>query len=219
MQSPSYQTWRANSALVIARAVIGSSLAIMLVLSSPALGTDQPTPIGPQLTTVLQNLTDQLNRANAVVELLRQTAKEGPEQAQRQVESTSKALGDLADRLRDDGEILAQLRALRSAAEAHRARVERMQGISEQARSEVLSRWTSLLQQIDTTQSAVDAMRDKILSLLGELRRVQVDVAEFVLVGSYEDALKAVNDWLKDLGQSVDQMRATIKAIVPGPGV
>jgi chromosome segregation ATPase len=198
----------------IGRTGLGMSVGIALLLAT-ALAAEAPAPIAPQLQTILKSLSQQLNRADAIVEQLRETAKKGPEQTKQDIASTSKTLGDLADRLRDDGEIMAQLHALKNAAQVHQARVQTMHGISEQARSEVLSRWTSVLQQIDTTEGAIRTMRGKLLSLLEELRRVQVDVSELMLVGSYEDAVKALNDWLKDLTESVTRMRATIRSIAP----
>src|SRR5690349_8777380 len=89
------------------------ALATALCLGSPALSADTTRAAAPQLENVLKTLADQLSRADAIANQLRDTARKGPEEAKQQVERASQALGDIADRLRDDGDLLMQLDALR----------------------------------------------------------------------------------------------------------
>jgi predicted nucleic acid-binding Zn-ribbon protein len=126
-------------------------------------------------------------------------------------------LGELADRLQDQGDVMGELRALDAAAQANRDRVAHLQKgtISEVDRTNVLRTWTKILQQVDAAQVRVKAIRDKILAAISELRRRQVGLAEEILAGSYEDAIKSLNEWLSDLQKTIDKLRASVAS----PGV
>ena len=86
--------------------------------------------------------------------------------------------------------------------------------ISEGDRSAVLAKWTSVLQQADRAQAKVLTMRDKLLGAITELRVRQVGISEELLAGSYEDAVRSLNQWLDDLDKLINDMRVSI-----GPGV
>jgi hypothetical protein len=53
-------------------------------------------------------------------------------------------------------------------------------------------------------------MRDKLLGALTELRERQVGISEELLVGSYEDAVKSLNQWLDELEKLINDLRASI---------
>jgi hypothetical protein len=143
---------------------------------------------------------------------LRDTAKKGPVEAQLEATKAGTALGQLADRLQDEGDIMSQLRAIKNAAQVHRDRVQALAKgtISETDRTAVLTKWTALLQQADRAQAKVMTMRDKLLGALTELRERQVGISEELLVGSYEDAVKSLNQWLDELEKLINDLRASI---------
>ena len=148
---------------------------------------------------------------------LRDTAKKGPVEAQLEVAKTAQSLGQLADRLQDEGDILSQLRAVKNAATVHRDRVQDIPkgNISEADRTVVLAKWNSILQQADRAQAKVLNMRDKLLGAITELRVRQVGISEQLLAGSYEDAVKSLNQWLDELEKLINDLRTSITA----PGV
>jgi hypothetical protein len=123
----------------------------------------------------------------------------------------------LADRLQDEGDILSQLRAVKNAAAVHRDRVQDIPkgNISEADRTAVLAKWNAILQQADRAQAKVLNMRDKLLGAITELRVRQVGISEQLLAGSYEDAVKSLNQWLDELEKLINDLRASITA----PGV
>jgi hypothetical protein len=125
-------------------------------------------------------------------------------------------LGQLADRLQDEGDIMSQLRAVKNAAGVHRDRVQTIPkgNISEGDRTAVLAKWNSILQQADRAQAKVLTMRDKLLGAITELRVRQIGVSELLLAGSYEDAVKSLNAWLNELEKLINDLRVSI-----GPGV
>jgi hypothetical protein len=169
-------------------------------------------PIQQDLAGVLKALSEQLTHADQLVARLRDTAKKGPVEAQLEVTKAGTALGQLADRLQDEGDIMSQLRAIKNAAQVHRDRVQALAKgtISEADRTAVLAKWTALLQQADRAQAKVMTMRDKLLGALTELRERQVGVSEELLVGSYEDAVKSLNQWLDELEKLINDLRASI---------
>jgi hypothetical protein len=79
----------------------------------------------------------------------------------------------------------------------------------------VLARWNTLLQQADRAQAKVMNMRDKLLGVIIELRVRQVGISEELLAGSYEDAVKSLNQWLDELEKLINDLRASVTA----PGV
>ena len=165
---------------------------------------------------MLKALSEQITRADELVVRLRDTAKRGPVEAQLEVAKTAKSLGQLADRLQDEGDILSQLRAIKNAATVHRDRVQGIPNgqISEGDRSVVIAKWNSVLQQADRAQAKVLTMRDKLLGAITELRVRQVGISEELLAGSYEDAVKSLNQWLDDLDKLIKDFKVSI-----GPGV
>src|SRR6266403_1859896 len=190
------------------------ALGLLVSLISPVFA--QTGPIQQDLAGVLKTLSEQITRADELVVKLRDTAKKGPVEAQLEVAKTAKSLGQLADRLQDEGDILSQLRAVKNAATVHRDRVQGIPNgqISEGDRSVVLAKWNSVLQQADRAQAKVLTMRDKLLGAITELRVRQVGISEELLAGSYEDAVKSLNQWLDDLDKLINDLRVSI-----GPGV
>jgi hypothetical protein len=191
------------------------ALGLLVYLISPVLA--QSDPIQQDLASVLKALSEQITRADQLVAHLRDTAKKGPVEAQLEVAKTAQSLGQLADRLQDEGDILSQLRAVKNAAAVHRDRVQDIPkgNISEADRTAVLAKWNSILQQADRAQDKVLNMRDKLLGAITELRVRQVGISEQLLAGSYEDAVKSLNQWLDELEKLINDLRASITA----PGV
>ena len=175
------------------------ALGLLVYLISPVLA--QSDPIQQDLASVLKALSEQITRADQLVVHLRDTAKKGPVEAQLEVAKTAQSLGQLADRLQDEGDILSQLRAVKNAAAVHRDRVQDIPkgNISEADRTAVLAKWNSILQQADRAQAKVLNMRDKLLGAITELRVRQVGISEQLLAGSYDDAVKSLNQWLDEL--------------------
>jgi hypothetical protein len=191
------------------------ALGLLVSLTSPVFA--QSDPIQQDLAGVLKALSEQISRADELVVKLRETAKRGPVEAQLEVAKTAKSLGQLADRLQDEGDILSQLRAVKNAAAIHRDRVQDIPNgnISEADRTAVLSKWNSTLQQADRAQAKVLTMRDKLLGAITELRVRQVGISEQLLAGGYEDAVKSLNQWLDELEKLINDFRASVAA----PGV
>ena len=191
------------------------ALGLLVCLISPVLA--QSDPIQQDLASVLKALSEQITRADQLVAHLRDTAKKGPVEAQLEVAKTAQSLGQLADRLQDEGDILSQLRAVKNAAAVHRDRVQDIPkgNISEADRTAVLAKWNAILQQADRAQAKVLNMRDKLLGAITELRVRQVGISEQLLAGSYDDAVKSLNQWLDELEKLINDLRASITA----PGV
>ena len=191
------------------------ALGLLVSLTSPVFA--QSDPIQQDLAGVLKALSEQITRADQLVAHLRDTAKKGPVEAQLEVAKTAQSLGQLADRLQDEGDILSQLRAVKNAATIHRDRVQDIPNgnISEADRTAVLSKWNSTLQQADRAQAKVLTMRDKLLGAITELRVRQVGISEQLLAGGYEDAVKSFNQWLDELEKLINDLRASVAA----PGV
>jgi uncharacterized protein (DUF885 family) len=187
----------------------------LISLTSPAFA--ESDPIQQDLAGVLKALSEQITRADQLVAHLRDTAKKGPVEAQLEVAKTAQSLGQLADRLQDEGDILSQLRAVKNAATVHRDRVQDIPNgnISEADRTVVLTKWNSTLQQADRAQAKVLTMRDKLLGAITELRVRQVGISEQLLAGGYEDAVKSLNQWLDALEKLINDFRASVAA----PGV
>ena len=190
------------------------AMAFLVSLTSPVFA--QSDPIQQDLAGVLKSLGEQLTRADQLVVRLRDTAKKGPVEAQLEVTKAATALGQLADRLQDEGDIMSQLRAIKNAAQVHRDRVQALAKgtISEADRTAVLTKWNALLQQADRAKAKVLTMRDKLLGAITELRVRQVGISEELLAGSYEDAVKSLNQWLDELEKLINDLRASIS--VPG---
>jgi hypothetical protein len=191
------------------------ALGLLVSLISPVLA--QSDPIQQDLASALKALSEQITRADQLVAHLRDTARKGPVEAQLEVAKTAQSLGQLADRLQDEGDILSQLRAVKNAAAVHRDRVQDIPkgNISEADRTAVLAKWNAILQQADRAQAKVLNMRDKLLGAITELRVRQVGISEQLLAGSYEDAVKSLNQWLDELEKLINDLRASITA----PGV
>jgi hypothetical protein len=187
------------------------AMGLLASLISPAFA-QSGDPFQQDLADVLKALSEQLTRADQLVAQLRDTVKKGPVEAQLEVTKAGTALGQLADRLQDEGDIMSQLRAIKNAAQVHRDRVQGLAKgtISEADRTVVLTKWSTLLQQADRAQAKVMTMRDKLLGALTELRERQVGISEELLVGSYEDAVKSLNQWLDELEKLINDLRASI---------
>ena len=192
-----------------------AAVGFLVSLISPAFA-QSGDPIQQDLAGVLKSLGEHLTRADQLVVRLRDTAKKGPVEAQLEVTKAATALGQLADRLQDEGDIMSQLRAIKNAAQVHRDRVQALAKgtISEADRTAVLTKWNALLQQADRAQAKVLTMRDKLLGAITELRVRQVGISEELLAGSYEDAVKSLNQWLDELEKLINDLRASIS--VPG---
>ena len=192
-----------------------AAIGFLVSLISPAFA-QSGDPIQQDLAGVLKSLGEQLTRADQLVVRLRDTAKKGPVEAQLEVTKAATALGQLADRLQDEGDIMSQLRAIKNAAQVHRDRVQALAKgtISEADRTAVLTKWNALLQQADRAKAKVMTMRDKLLGAITELRVRQVGISEELLAGSYEDAVKSLNQWLDELEKLINDLRASIS--VPG---
>ena len=164
------------------------------------------------LAGVLKSLSQQLSRADQLVVQLRDTAKKGPVEAQLEVTKAGTELAQLADRLQDNGDIMSELRAVKKAAQVHRERVQALAKgtISEADRTAVLTKWNALLQEADRAQAKVMTMRDRLLGALSELRERQVGISEELLVGSYQDAVKSLNQWLDELEKLIKDLRVSI---------
>jgi hypothetical protein len=188
------------------------AMGFVISLISPALA--QTDPVQQDLAGVLKALSEQITRADQVVARLRDTAKKGPVEAQLEITKAATSLGQLADRLQDDGDILSQLRAVKNTAQVHRDRVQAIPngGIAEGDRTAVLGKWNSILQQADRAQAKVLTMRDKLLGAITELRVRQVGISEELLAGSYEDAVKSLNQWLDELEKLINDLRASTTA-------
>jgi hypothetical protein len=188
------------------------AMGFVISLISPALA--QTDPVQQDLAGVLKALSEQITRADQVVARLRDTAKKGPVEAQLEITKAATSLGQLADRLQDDGDILSQLRAVKNTAQVHRDRVQAIPngGIAEGDRTAVLAKWNSILQQADRAQAKVLTMRDKLLGAITELRVRQVGISEELLAGSYEDAVKSLNQWLDELEKLINDLRASTTA-------
>lgn len=191
------------------------AMGFLVSLISPVFA-QSGEPIQQDLAGVLKALSEQLTRADKLVAHLRDTAKQGPVEAQLEITKAAASLGELADRLQDEGDILSQLRAVKNAAQVHRDRVQAIPngGISEADRTAVLTKWNSILQQADRAQAKVMTMRDKLLGAITELRVRQVGISEELLAGSYEDAVRSLNQWLDELEKLINDLRASIS--VPG---
>jgi len=166
------------------------AIGFLVSLISPVFA--QSDPIQQDLAGVLKSLGEQLTRADQLVVRLRDTA--GPVEAQLEVTKAATVLGQLADRLQDEGDIMSQLRAIKNAAQVHCDRVQALAKgtISEADRTAVLTKWNALLQQADRARAKVLTMRDKLLGAITELRVRQVGISEELLAGSYEDAVKSL---------------------------
>ena len=191
------------------------AIGFLVSLISPAFA-QSGDPIQQDLAGVLKSLGEQLTRADQLIVRLRDTAKKGPVEAQLEVTKAATTLGQLADRLQDEGDIMSQLRAIKNAAQVHRDRVQALAKgtISEADRTAVLTKWNALLQQADRAKAKVLTMRDKLLGAITELRVRQVGISEELLAGSYEDAVKSLNQWLDELEKLINDLRASIS--VPG---
>src|SRR5207244_10538111 len=119
------------------KAVI-AAIGCLVSLISPALAQSSD-PIQQDLAGVLKSLGEQLTRADQLVVRLRDTAKKGPVEAQLEVTKAATALGQLADRLQDEGVIMSQLRAIKNAPQVHRDRVQAIAKRSEEHTSELQS--------------------------------------------------------------------------------
>ena len=192
-----------------------AAIGFLVSLISPAFA-QSGDPIQQDLAGVLKSLGEQLTRADQLVVRLRDTAKKGPVEAQLEVTKAATTLGQLADRLQDEGDIMSQLRAIKNAAQIHRDRVQAIPkgNISEGDRTAVLTKWNALLQQADRAKAKVMTMRDKLLGAITELRVRQVGISEELLAGSYEDAVKSLNQWLDELERLINDLRTSIS--VPG---
>ena len=192
-----------------------AAIGFLVSLISPAFA-QSGDPIQQDLAGVLKSLGEQLTRADQLVVRLRDTVKKGPVEAQLEVTKAATALGQLADRLQDEGDIISQLRAIKNAAQVHRDRVQALAKgtISGADRTAVLTKWNALLQQADRAKAKVLTMRDKLLGAITELRVRQVGISEELLAGSYEDAVKSLNQWLDELEKLINDLRASIS--VPG---
>jgi hypothetical protein len=188
------------------------AIGFVIGLISPALA--QTDPVQQDLAGVLKALSEQITRADQVVARLRDTAKKGPAEAQLEITKVATSLGQLADRLQDEGDILSRLRAVKNTAQVHRDRVQAISngGIAEGDRTAVLSKWNSILQQADRAQAKVLTMGDKLLGAITELRVRQVGISEELLAGSYEDAVKSLNQWLDELEKLINDLRASTTA-------
>ena len=188
------------------------AIGFVIGLISPALA--QTDPVQQNLASVLKALSEQITRADQVVARLRDTAKKGPVEAQLEIIKAVTSLGQLADRLQDEGDILSQVRAVKNTAQVHRDRVQAIPkgGIAEGDRTAVLAKWNSILQQTDRAQAKVLTMRDKLLGAITELRVRQVGISEELLAGSYEDAVKSLNQWLDELEKLINDLRASTTA-------
>jgi molybdopterin converting factor small subunit len=186
------------------------AIGFLINLIFPAFA--EADPIQQDLAGVLKALGEQLTRADQLVAQLRDTAKKGPVEAQLEITKAGTALGQLADRLQDEGDIMSRLRAIKNAAQVHRDRVQALAKgmISEADRTAVLTKWNALLQQADGAQAKVMTMRDKLLGALTELQERQVGISEELLVGSYEYAVKSLNQWLDELEKLINDLRASI---------
>ena len=190
-----------------------AAIGFLVSLISPAFA-QSGDPIQQDLAGVLKSLGEQLTRADQLVVRLRDTA--GPVEAQLEVTKAATVLGQLADRLQDEGDIMSQLRAIKNAAQVHCDRVQALAKgtISEADRTAVLTKWNALLQQADRARAKVMTMRDKLLGAITELRVRQVGISEELLAGSYEDAVKSLNQWLDELERLINDLRTSIS--VPG---
>ena len=86
------------------------AIGFLVSLISPVFA--QSDPIQQDLAGVLKSLGEQLTRADQLVVRLRDTA--GPVEAQLEVTKAATVLGQLADRLQDEGDIMSQLRAIKT---------------------------------------------------------------------------------------------------------
>jgi hypothetical protein len=114
--------WRPGISVEPANTVFVAIALVFLIQISPSFA--QSDPIQQDLAGVLKALSDQISRADQLVAHLRDTARKGPAEAQLEVAKTAAGLGQLADRLQDEGDISAQLRAVKNAASVHRDRVQ-----------------------------------------------------------------------------------------------
>ena len=192
-----------------------TAMCALLMFFSPAFA--QSESIRQDLNATLKQVTDLLASSDQIVARLRETAKRGPAEAQHDLADAATALGRLADRLQDQGDIMGELRAIERAAQAHRDRVAALPKgtISEAARSAVLPKWNAILQEAENARAKIATVRDKILGALTELRTRQIDLSEEILVGSYGEALKSLNHWLDDVQRLMEKLRRSIGA----PGV
>jgi hypothetical protein len=55
-------------------------------------------------------------------------------------------------------------------------------------------------------------MRDKLLEAITDLRVRQVGISEELLAGSYEGAVKSLNQWLDELEKLINDLRASTTA-------
>jgi uncharacterized coiled-coil protein SlyX len=191
-----------------------AAIGLLLMFFSPAFA--QSPSIQQQLAATLKALSAQLAQADTVVAGMHDARKKGSVEAQLEVTKVATALGELADRLQDQGDVMGELQEFRAAAQANQGRVAHLEKgtISEVDRTNVLRTWTKILEQVDAAQVRVKTIRDKILAAITELRRRQVGLSEEILAGSYEDAIKSLNEWLGDLQKTIDQLRASVA--VPG---
>jgi hypothetical protein len=182
------------------------------------------TPIQAQLKDVFGHLAEKVKAADALAARLRDTAAKNPSDTLQQVTEAETILGQFVDQLAPNGSLAAQLASLRAAAAVHRKRVQDMpkDTIEETLRSEILSDWDRIMQAADAGQAAMNDLRTKTIDTLQRLRMRQVAIAELLLAGEFESAIKALNNWISDLqgtmgglNQIIDQLGTTLVSHAP----
>ncbi|MGO8866404.1 MAG: hypothetical protein ACLQME_07885 [Alphaproteobacteria bacterium] len=175
------------------------------------------TPVKAELEKIFNGLASQLQEADTLVKLLRNTAAKNPADTETQIDSAAQTLGTLADRLQPEADLAQQLAALRNAAAVHRKRVQEMPNgtIGEADRTTILAAWDRILQDADKAQASMKDMHDSLTNVLQELRIRKTAVSELMLAGQYQAAVDTLKNWLGDLEMTVKNLHKSIDQIAP----
>jgi hypothetical protein len=206
--------------LAFSGAVNAQSVKPAATLVKPAVSMPSPIPSGMEqdLSNIQKSLGDLVGRLDSVKSRLGNVSKMVPGDAELAVTNTATILGGIVDSLRDEGDILLSIHAVKEAAQRHKERVQSIpkNDINEADRSNVLAKWDSVLQTSDKMSLMSMAMREKVLALITTLRLRQVGISELILVDSYGEALRSLGDWMSELDKIINELH---KTIVPVPGV
>ena len=183
----------------------------------PAPGMTTETPVKSELEKVFNELSGHLKQIDKLAADLKATTTKKPSDTQSQLEGAAATLSALADRLQPSGDLAAQLSALRNAAALHRQRIQDTpkEAIEESDRSTLLNTWDKALQDTDKAGAAIADMKDRLVQVLGKLRKRQAAVGEYLLAGQYQAAVSALRAWVGELESTVKSLHAAIDPAKP----
>ena len=178
--------------------------------------TVPPPAAGPRILTELEKLRARLGEmvkeAENLAATMKSTVAKTPEQTRGEVRSAAKTLEDLVDRLRPEGDLAEQLKALRGSADSHRTRIANMPStmVTEGDRGEILKIWDRAIRDADELAPKLPNMRQMVLRALEQLRLREVAISELELAEQHAAALKTLRDWLGELDSAIRSMQGTL---------